>query len=123
MIFCQHDYVEQASKYAQQNVTVETVDSMHGRLDLKQVLKVLAEKQVNDVFLEAGTTLAGAAVEANLVDELIVYQANHLMGDLARGLLRLTGLESMDDRIRLNLIDERRFGDDRRLTFSLARTT
>jgi riboflavin biosynthesis pyrimidine reductase len=33
------------------------------------------------------------------VDELLIYQAPHLMGDGARGLFHLPGLERMDQRI------------------------
>ncbi len=119
IIFCADRAVADAAKYPQDNVLVMAVESNDDLLDLGQVLRALAEKQVNEVLLETGATLAGSAIQAGLVDELIVYQAPHLMGHEARGLLNLPGLVSMSDRISLHLSDERRIGKDRRLVFTL----
>ncbi len=41
-------------------------------------------EQVNDILLEAGATLSGAMLEQGLVDEIILYQAPVLMGDVGR---------------------------------------
>lgn len=89
----------------------------HGdHLDLRAALVELARRGGNEVLIEAGATLAGAALQAGLVDELIVYMAPHLMGDAARGLVKLPGLERMDQRIGLRLTDARQVGEDLRLT-------
>ena len=80
------------------------------------MLLALAAREVNEVLIESGAVLAGAMLAAGLVDELIVYQAPHLLGDAARGLVRLPGLERLDDRLRFVFVDARRVGDDMRLT-------
>ena len=85
-------------------------------IDLEAVLAHLAETGVNEVLLESGATLAGAAVSAGLVDELVVYMAPHLMGDTARGLLQLPGIGTMAERIELTTTDLRQIGPDIRLT-------
>ncbi len=87
-----------------------------GRVDLHILLCYLAEREMNEVLIEAGPTLAGAALQAGLVDELLIYQAPHLMGDGARGLFHLPGLERMDQRIALRIDDVRQIGVDLRLT-------
>ena len=79
------------------------------------VLQELARREVNEVLLECGPTLAGAFVTAGLVDELVLYLAPHLMGDDARGLFRLPGLENMQQRVALQWIDQRSVGNDLRL--------
>jgi diaminohydroxyphosphoribosylaminopyrimidine deaminase/5-amino-6-(5-phosphoribosylamino)uracil reductase len=86
------------------------------RLELGSVLQLLAEREVNEVLLECGSTLAGAFMQAGLVDELVLYVAPHLMGDAARGLFALTGLERMQDRIGLEWLDVRRVGSELRIT-------
>jgi diaminohydroxyphosphoribosylaminopyrimidine deaminase/5-amino-6-(5-phosphoribosylamino)uracil reductase len=86
-----------------------------GRVDLHLLLCYLAEREINEVLIEAGPTLAGAAVALNLVDELVLYLAPHLMGDAARGLFRLPGLERMEQRIGLVIDDVRRVGCDLRV--------
>lgn len=98
---------------------VQTLAEQAGRLDLYALLSMLAERQINEVLFECGAVLAGAALQAGIVDELIVYQAPHLMGDDARGLVQLPGVERMDQRIDLQLVDVRKIGRDLRLTYRL----
>jgi diaminohydroxyphosphoribosylaminopyrimidine deaminase/5-amino-6-(5-phosphoribosylamino)uracil reductase len=98
---------------------VEVLPEGRGRVDLESLLRHLAEQEVNEVLIEAGPTLAGAAVAAGLVDELVLYLAPHLMGDAARGLFHLPGLERMAERIPLTLTDVRAVGQDWRLTARL----
>ncbi len=86
-----------------------------GRPPLRRVLELLAASQINEVLVEAGPTLAGAFLAEGLVDELWLYQAMHLMGDGARPLVRLPGLERMTQRQPLELLDLRAMGDDLRL--------
>ena len=88
-------------------------------IDLRAVMEYLAETGVNEVLVESGATLAGAAVETGLVDELVIYMAPHLMGDSAHGLLHLPGIGKMEERIALKTTDLRQVGEDIRMTFSL----
>ncbi|MCB1774018.1 MAG: bifunctional diaminohydroxyphosphoribosylaminopyrimidine deaminase/5-amino-6-(5-phosphoribosylamino)uracil reductase RibD, partial [Gammaproteobacteria bacterium] len=86
-----------------------------GRLELDQLLRQLAERQVNEVLIESGPTLAGSALAAGIIDELVVYMAPHLMGDAARGLVRMPGVDRMADRFELRFKDSRMVGADLRL--------
>jgi len=86
-----------------------------GRVDLEALLRYLAEREINEVLIEAGPTLAGTAVQRRLVDEIVLYLAPHLMGSAARGLFELEGVSRMADRLPLELIDVRAVGPDLRL--------
>lgn len=86
-----------------------------GRLDLHAVLRLLAERGINEVQVEAGATLSGALLSAGLADELLVYMAPLLLGDDARPLLAGLGIERMAQRIPLQLLDSRQLGQDLRL--------
>jgi diaminohydroxyphosphoribosylaminopyrimidine deaminase/5-amino-6-(5-phosphoribosylamino)uracil reductase len=79
-------------------------------------MKLLAERQINEVHVEAGATLSGALLQNKLVDEIIVYMAPYLMGDEARGLFSLPGLSEMKDRVSLDIQDVRKIGQDLRIT-------
>ncbi|MGK2925130.1 MAG: bifunctional diaminohydroxyphosphoribosylaminopyrimidine deaminase/5-amino-6-(5-phosphoribosylamino)uracil reductase RibD [Lysobacterales bacterium] len=83
--------------------------------DLSEVLSHLAGMGVNDVLIEAGPTLAGAFVAADLVDELVVYLAPALLGDEARGMFQLPGLIGLDQRVRLRILEMRAVGEDWRV--------
>lgn len=86
------------------------------RIDLKALLRYLGERELNEVLIEAGPTLAGAAMQAGIVDELVLYLAPHLMGAAAQGLFRLPGLERMADRLALAITAVRQVGPDLRIT-------
>ncbi len=117
ILFCQSGAMVKATQYNQQNVSVFAVDTVeNGFLNLQQVLERLAQMQINEVLLETGATLAGAMLKDGLVDEIVIYQASHLMGDSARGLFHLPGIENMADRISLMVTDSRRMGEDCRIT-------
>ena len=86
-----------------------------GRIDLARLMQVLAEREINELMVEAGATLNGALLEANLIDELVLYMAPMLLGDAARGLFTLPALNKMDDRKNLILRDVRQVGNDMRV--------
>jgi diaminohydroxyphosphoribosylaminopyrimidine deaminase/5-amino-6-(5-phosphoribosylamino)uracil reductase len=86
-----------------------------GKLDLKAVLNLLAERGCNELHVEAGPVLCGALFAAGLVDELLIYMAPVLLGDTARPLLALPPLAEMAARWKLKLLDTRAVGEDLRL--------
>lgn len=87
-----------------------------GKVPLKELMHRLAEMQINDVMVEAGAGLCGALLQQQLVDEMVIYMAPHIMGDSARGLFTIPGLETMQDRIGINIQDIRAIGQDWRIT-------
>ncbi len=84
-------------------------------IDLDLLMERLAQSGINEVLIESGPTLAGAAVAADVVDELVIYAAPILMGSDARGLLNLPALTEMKDRITLEILDLRSVGADLRI--------
>lgn len=88
-------------------------------LNLHNLLENLAHREINEVWVEAGSTLAGALLEEGLVDQLVLYIAPSLLGSDARGLFKLPGLQRLADRIKLQLDDVRLLGQDMRLIASV----
>ncbi|MGO3058069.1 MAG: bifunctional diaminohydroxyphosphoribosylaminopyrimidine deaminase/5-amino-6-(5-phosphoribosylamino)uracil reductase RibD [Halomonas sp.] len=90
-----------------------------GRLPLKELLQWLAEnEQVNELLVETGATLAGALLDAQLVDELQLFVAPTLLGGEAKPLFALPGLSRMADQRRLTIHDMRAVGRDWRIIAS-----
>jgi len=85
-------------------------------LDLSQLLELLADRQINEVQLEAGSVLAGSFIAAGLVDELVVYQAAKLMGNTAKDMLVLKELTAMEQVKNWQWQDVSKIGNDLRLT-------
>jgi diaminohydroxyphosphoribosylaminopyrimidine deaminase/5-amino-6-(5-phosphoribosylamino)uracil reductase len=86
------------------------------KVDLPALMQHLAAQEVNELLVEAGSTLCGSLLESKLVDELVIYLAPHIMGHDARGMFRLPAMENMADRISLNISDVRAVGKDWRIT-------
>ena len=84
-------------------------------VDLDALMRHLAWLEVNEVLVEAGATLCGALLRANLVDELVLYCAPHIMGNNERGMFALPPLARMADRVQLEIQDVRAFGQDWRV--------
>ncbi len=83
-----------------------------GGLALNPALSVLGARGVNELFVECGPRLAGALLEAGLVDGLLIYAAPMLLGHLARPLALLPGIGQLADRIRLRFCSIEMLGDD-----------
>lgn len=87
----------------------------HGKVELAALAQQLGQRGTNEVLVEAGINLHSALIAANVVDELVVYLAPHFIGDAGRGMIRLPGIERMDERLELEVRDLRAFGPDLRL--------
>ncbi|MFT5450707.1 MAG: diaminohydroxyphosphoribosylaminopyrimidine deaminase [Enterobacterales bacterium] len=84
------------------------------------LLKWLGEQGCNEVMIEAGSKLSGSFINADLVDRLVVYMAPKILGDNARGLLQLPGLEKLSDAKKFELLSARILGSDLCITYGSA---
>jgi diaminohydroxyphosphoribosylaminopyrimidine deaminase/5-amino-6-(5-phosphoribosylamino)uracil reductase len=91
-----------------------------GKIRPDLVLKWLGEQGCNEVMIEAGSNLSGAFINAGLVDRLVVYMAPKILGDSARGLLHLPGLEKLSDAKQFQLLSARILGSDLCITYGSA---
>lgn len=103
-----------------QGAEVAILPAVDGRPDLAAVLALLGKREMNEIWVEAGPTLAGALVRARLCDELIIYVAPALLGEGARPLLDLPPLQRLEDKLSLRFTDCRSVGDDLRITAVMA---
>ena len=83
--------------------------------DLRAVLQLLGTRGINEVQVEAGATLAGAFMDAGLVDELLLYVAPVVLGGHARPLFDGVDVGTMAERMELRVVDTRRLGADIRV--------
>ena len=86
-----------------------------GQVDLAAMLRDLGGRGINEVMVEAGSTLNGALLRGGLVDELLLYVAPQLLGDAARSMAQLGELASLEQRVNLKWQDVRQVGNDLRI--------
>lgn len=86
-----------------------------GQVDIAGLLGSLAQRQINEVMVEAGAGLNGALLQTGLVDELLLYYAPKLLGATATGMFALPVFTEITQALDLQLLDVRQFGPDIRL--------
>lgn len=91
-------------------------NSYSDSIDLSALVTLLARKQFNDVLIESGARLAGAFIENNFVNELILYQAPKLMGNKGKSLVNFNHITALADSKALEIKDIRMVGLDIRIT-------
>lgn len=90
-----------------------------GHIDLRAMLEDLAARGINNVHSECGQRLAGALLQQQLADEIVLYLAPHLLGSAARGAFDLGELTAMEQRKSCSIRDIRQLGDDLRLILNV----
>ena len=86
-----------------------------GRLSLEAALAWMGGAGLNEVWTEAGPTLAGALLASHLVDELVLYLAPRVLGPDARPLAHLAGPLRLADSPDWQIHDLRQIGPDIRI--------
>jgi diaminohydroxyphosphoribosylaminopyrimidine deaminase/5-amino-6-(5-phosphoribosylamino)uracil reductase len=122
IIFHQSNNKARQEQLENKGAELVTIDQARGAAFLKQVLNYLAtEKEINEILLETGSTLAGEMLQAGFIDELIIYIAPALLGQDGKGLFQLPMLANMSDRISLDFSDVRTIGKDIRIKATVNR--
>ncbi len=111
----------QWEKLTASGAEVVQITERNGHVDLPSALMYLAGLEVNEVLLEAGATLSGAMLQNGLIDEIVLYVAPIFLGDAGHGLFRLPSLDTLGERVEVDVIDMRMIGRDLRLTARIAR--
>lgn len=122
LIFTHTDDDKKVDRLKSAGAEIQQIDKIGDYLSLESILRDLAKREINEVHVEAGSTLCGALLQQQLVDELIVYMAPNIMGSNAQGLFNLPGLEKMKDKINLHIIDIRAVGNDFRIIASIKKS-
>lgn len=85
--------------------------------DLAAIIAHLADNACNEIHVEAGSTLAGALLRADLVDEIVLYQAPIILGQNTRGLSTFGPINDLNHAKRFEIVDTQIIGDDLRVIF------
>jgi diaminohydroxyphosphoribosylaminopyrimidine deaminase/5-amino-6-(5-phosphoribosylamino)uracil reductase len=108
---------EDAAEYAGGVRTLRLPRDGRG-LDLAAAMQRLAALEVNELLVECGPRLAGSFLDADLVDELVLYVAPHLLGCDAPPLAALLGSNRAVPLPRFAFLDHRLIEQDLRLVLS-----
>ena len=99
--------------------TVVYMPGEDGKVDLSAMLRDLAQREVNELHVEAGYKLNGSFIRAGLVDEFLVYLAPKLLGN-GQGMANFGPLQSLSDAAQLQFMSTEMVGNDLRLRARIA---
>ena len=94
--------------------TVIALPGHGGKVDLAAMLRDLAEREVNELHVEAGYKLNGSLVRGGLVDEFLVYLAPKLLGQ-GQGMANFGPLTSLAQAVPLDFLSSEPVGPDLRV--------
>ncbi len=87
-----------------------------GRVPMRDLMRSLGKRDIQDVLIEGGPTVAWSAVEEGVVDRLVLYLAPKLIGGRdAPGILEGEGIASIADAFPIQIKAITRIGDDMRV--------
>ena len=107
---------QDATKLIDAGAEVQSYRADGSVVDVAAVLEDLAAREINDVLVEAGPGVAGYLLEKDLVDELVIYQAPHIMGSESRRMFDTPSWTALSDRRELTITDLTSIGNDTRIT-------
>ena len=102
--------------YDTRKTEVISFEETRGRIDLHKVVKLLGEKEYNNILLEAGSRLSGSMLRAGLVDEVVVYMSPDLLGSDARDMFSIAGMQFLSDKIGFEFENIVAVGRDTKIT-------
>lgn len=104
--------------FLEQGAEIVAVAAEGDKLDIESVLQYLFEAEnVNEVMVEAGAVVAGAFIQSGFVNEIHTFYAPILMGQEAKPMFSLEGMEKMNDKIEFSLKTLEQVGEDIHMVF------
>jgi diaminohydroxyphosphoribosylaminopyrimidine deaminase / 5-amino-6-(5-phosphoribosylamino)uracil reductase len=102
-----------ARRLTARGATVERLPARDGRLDLRELLRRLAGRDVTRLLVEGGGEVHGSFLEEGLADRLVLYLAPRIIGGRdARPLVGGTGPMRLADAVTLSRPISYRVGSD-----------
>jgi diaminohydroxyphosphoribosylaminopyrimidine deaminase/5-amino-6-(5-phosphoribosylamino)uracil reductase len=120
LVFCAHEDREKSARLRAAGGEVVALPDAGGKVDLPAMMRELARRELNEVHVESGNRLNGALLRAGVVDELLIYLAPQLLGDVARGMFDMGVLTSLQQGVEVAIRDIRRIGPDVRILARIA---
>jgi diaminohydroxyphosphoribosylaminopyrimidine deaminase/5-amino-6-(5-phosphoribosylamino)uracil reductase len=85
--------------------------------DFSELLKLCADRDFNQVFVESGSELGTALLKAGLIDELVIFQAASLLGS-GLSFVGDLGATNIKEKMEFVIRDVAQFGNDLKITLT-----
>ncbi len=111
LIFTASDNREKINLLTQKGVAVVKVPTKEGKLDLKEVLHKLGEREILQLLVEGGSKVFGSFLKEGLANKLVVFVAPKVFGE---GIPPFGGIQIEDpsEALKFKLDTLKRLGED-----------
>lgn len=113
LAYCQGD-LEKIERLKQQGIHMLSVsETNQGQVNLVELMKKLAEQNIDSILLEGGGTLNASMLEEQLVQKVYAFIAPKLVaGAKAKSPIEGNGIEKMQDAVKLQNVEIITYGAD-----------
>ena len=104
---------KKADKIKEAGAQIIPVLGKNKRIDLKKLLRILAKKGIASILLEGGSEVNAAALEAEIVDKVMLFYSPKLIGGKrAFGMIGGQGKSFVSEAIKVDDLNIKRMGTD-----------
>lgn len=114
LIYAATDHPDKAAALQARGATIVRLPGPGGKVDLAAMMRDLAQREVNELHVEAGHKLNGSLLREGVVDELLVYLAPRLLGT-GRGMAAIGPLSALVNGVALDFLGAEPVGPDLRV--------
>jgi diaminohydroxyphosphoribosylaminopyrimidine deaminase/5-amino-6-(5-phosphoribosylamino)uracil reductase len=113
-IYAAKDHPEKRAALAALGARITVLPNEHGKVDLSALMTDLAQREVNELHVEAGHKLNGSLIREGCVDEVLVYLAPQILG-IGQGMAHWGPLEDLSQGLSLEFTETQLIGKDLRV--------
>ncbi len=99
-------------KLKDKGVEVLALPSKKGEVDLKALMKELGKREIANLIIEGGSTLAASAIKDGIVDKIAIFYAPRLFGKEGLPMIQGLGIKRLKDAVSLSSLEYKRLGED-----------
>ncbi|MFB7304029.1 bifunctional diaminohydroxyphosphoribosylaminopyrimidine deaminase/5-amino-6-(5-phosphoribosylamino)uracil reductase RibD [Heyndrickxia sporothermodurans] len=110
-------HVDEKRKVTYQNKGVQIINMQTPTIEIKPMLKLLAEKGICSIFVEGGAEVHGSFLKERAFQQMITYIAPKLIGGKsAPTSISGEGITEIEDAMKVDITDVKMIGKDIRIT-------
>lgn len=113
-IYTAIDHAQKRAALEAQGASIKVLPNAAGKVDLKALMRDLAQREVNELHVEAGHKLNGSLLHEGCVDELLVYLAPKMLG-AGIGMFNAPPLQNLTQALSLTFTETQLIGKDLRV--------
>ncbi len=98
-----------------ENVKQIIIKPYKNKVDIMSMFKFLGNLEINNIWIEAGSSLAGSLLKMKIIDEIVLYIAPKTLGHEGKPLFFLKNSFKLFECIKFNFLDLKKIGPDIRL--------